>query len=106
MPIRLEGSKRQVRRLLSRQAGEVGSLCAPSGGGVQDGLAGLLAKSLLKVLSVVRAQVVPGHGLAAILVYPLENLKVRKQLVSKLWCVDTSPKSWAVGGSRTLYPAA
>lgn len=41
---------------------------------VQDGLARLLAESILKVRSVVLRQVVARHGLATVLVYPLQDL--------------------------------
>lgn len=47
----------------------------PSGRRVHNGLASLLAKGLLKVLSVVGSEEVSCHGLTAILVYPLEDLR-------------------------------
>jgi hypothetical protein len=43
---------------------------------VHNGLASLLAKGLLKVLSVVGAEEVSCDGLTAILVYPLEDLEI------------------------------
>jgi len=45
-----------------------------AGSRVQDGLAGLLTKGILKVGSVVLRQVVARDGLTAVLVYSLENL--------------------------------
>lgn len=41
---------------------------------MHDSLARLLAKSILKVFSVVLAQVVARNGLSAILIYSLEHL--------------------------------
>ena len=41
---------------------------------MHDGLARLLAKRVLKLVAIVGAQVVARHGLAAVLVYPLQHL--------------------------------
>lgn len=47
---------------------------SPAGGRVHDGLARLLAKRRLKVLAVVRVEVVARDGLAAVLVHTLQHL--------------------------------
>ncbi len=88
IPIRLEEANVMSGDCSHVKRGRLVSLCVPSGGGVHDGLAGLLAKSLLKILSVVRCQVVPGHGLATILVYPLQNLTCASSLLATLLCGD------------------
>ena len=48
--------------------------CSPSRRRVHDGLARLLAKSILKVLAVVSPEEVARHRLAAVLVHALEDL--------------------------------
>ena len=44
---------------------------------MHDGLASLLSESRLEILAVVLAEIVARHGLAAILVYSLEDLVAR-----------------------------
>jgi hypothetical protein len=67
----------------------------PAGRRVHNRLARLLAKRILKVLAVVRPEVIARHGLAAVLVYPLEDL------LSISHCPPVSSRV-----VLTLYPAA
>lgn len=60
----------------------------PSSSRVQDGLASLLAKGILKVLAVVFGKVVPSNGLATILVYSLQNLCIPSFSLALQPCVS------------------
>lgn len=70
---------------------------------MHDGLAGLLAEGVLEVLAIVGAQEVAGHGLAAVLVYPLEDLF---PWLSVFGFALACEKEEDVKRELTLYPAA
>lgn len=59
---------------------------------MQNGLAGLLAESILKVLAVVGGEEVPGDGLTTVLVYSLQNLAGQSISLSFVgrWASDRS----------------
>lgn len=59
---------------VEREQDDLANADQAAGGRVHDGLARLLAKGILELVAVVRAQVVARHRLAAVLVYPLQHL--------------------------------
>lgn len=66
---------------------------------VHDGLARLLAKRILKVFAVVCPEVVARHRLAAVLVYPLEDLDCRTTNAHR----SANPPSFSLSLSLCVY---
>lgn len=75
MPMRLANPlcQHSLYSLANFNHGQIWQI-SPSRGRVHNSLARFLAKRILKVLAVVLAQEVARHGLAAVLVYPLQHL--------------------------------